>query len=394
MASIEHKLLGAAIHDRSLYDAVEGALKERGLSDYGQIIWDSVRDYYARDSASNSVDTELLGELLANKYSRSADNLRDILGDCQYDNSVSGNIRELVTTINRRGIGNSLVYHLDKGDEARSIALMNEYIGSELDEDEEIHFGADDPLGDQSRAGIERIPLFPAKLDARLQGGVFRQSQVCVFARPNTGKSTFCINTAVALAKNGYKVLYITNEEPVRVVVAGCIARFVNKSHVEVLQDPRRYHSAAVEAGLGNISFREFWPGTVPDIKRVLDIVKPDVLVLDQLYNMALQSKEGAVQAFGTFSSILRSIAKEREIISIVVTQAGESAEKKMILGQADIEWSNTGVCAQMDLMIGIAASDQMKSEGRLMLSFPRWKFGPQIEPFQVNVDYAQKKIT
>ena len=56
------------------------------------------------------------------------------------------------------------------------------------------------------------------------------------------------------------------------------------------------------------------------------------------------------------------------------VTQAGESAQNKLVLSMGDVEWSNTGIPGAADLMIGIGLDDEYLSTDKRMLSIPKNK--------------------
>ena len=113
---------------------------------------------------------------------------------------------------------------------------------------------------------------------------------------------------------------------------------------------------------------------------------KPDVLVLDQLRNLnmhqdnyVLKLEEAATQA--------RTWAKKYSCVVVSVTQAGDSASNKAVLDLGDVDYSNTGIPAQADVMIGLGANDHHARNGELVISLPKNKVSGNHEYFTVGVE-------
>jgi hypothetical protein len=89
----------------------------------------------------------------------------------------------------------------------------------------------------------------------------------------------------------------------------------------------------------------------------------------------------------------MRNIAKRRRVVVISVTQAGDSAANKSILDMGDVDFSNTGIPATADLMIGLGASFDDVKAGRMVLSLCKNKIGGRHAVIPVMVDYTLCKL-
>jgi KaiC/GvpD/RAD55 family RecA-like ATPase len=351
----------------------------------------SIEQYYDRDPKALSVDLEILHAQLAEQYPQSVEDLALFFGGLPAQ-ADEPNIKAWAREVNKSFLANELQIALAKKDDARIIKIMQSW--GKDDDIPTAYEGSMAPSHFFGAIGTQRIPLFPLQLNEKLDGGVFRQAQCLIMARPNVGKSTFAINTAACLARNGFRVLYMPNEDPHRIVISRLLSRFVGVPFLEIHKDQDPHHTVALSEGFDRLVVQEINPGSIQEIRAAVARYKPDVFIVDQIYKIAMESKDGAVQTFANISSGCRTIAKEFNCASILVTQVADAAKDKLFLAQEDVEWSNTGVCAQMDLMIGLAQSEDLQAQHKMMVSFPRWKWGEKPKPFTVNVDYQFNKIT
>ena len=221
-----------------------------------------------------------------------------------------------------------------------------------------------------------------------------RQSQVGVVARPDIGKSTVTINIAVQACIEGYKVVFFGNEDPDSVMILRAYTRFLKASRDKILSNPNGAYNAAMKRGLSNFTFISLSPGTMVEIEQHVKELKPDVIIVDQLRNMRVGSKDtGLTEALNTLAKEGRTLAKKYNLVSIVVTQAGDSASGKLILDYTDVEYSNTGFAAQLDLMIGVGQNATMKETGGAMLAFPKNKLTAPLAPFEVMMKYDTNEV-
>ncbi len=90
----------------------------------------------------------------------------------------------------------------------------------------------------------------------------------------------------------------------------------------------------------------------------------------------------------------MRNLAKKNDILVIGVTQAGDSGTNKLRLEMGDIDFSNTGMPAQMDLIIGVGSNEEYDSKSWRMISLPKNKLSGEHLYFPVMVDTKTSKVT
>ena len=75
------------------------------------------------------------------------------------------------------------------------------------------------------------------------------------------------------------------------------------------------------------------------------------------------------------------------------MTQAGDSAARKAVLDLGDVDYSNTGIPAQADLMVGLGANDHHAKNGEIVFSLPKNKISGVHEYFACAVEPQLSKI-
>ncbi|MCK5016220.1 MAG: AAA family ATPase, partial [Candidatus Peribacteraceae bacterium] len=236
------------------------------------------------------------------------------------------------------------------------------------------------------------IRVYPNELNDRIDGGLIPGNSVLVFARPNTGKTQFAINLTRGFIRDGRRVLYLINEEPKRQLLSRMISRLTNKVRTEIYSDVDAAVKEAKKNGLDNFFLEDINPGTFPQIRGLIEKVKPEILVIDQLRNLDVKS-DTRVNQLETAATEARNLAKRYGIVVISMTQAGDSAHNKLALEMNDVDFSNTGIPAQMDLMIGIGINQQFRDQNMRMISIAKNKITSDHSHFPVAVDEALSKM-
>ena len=96
------------------------------------------------------------------------------------------------------------------------------------------------------------------------------------------------------------------------------------------------------------------------------------------------ESRTNQLEAAATFA---RNMAIKHKMVSISATQAGDSARNKAILDMGDVDYSNTGIPAQADLMIGIGGTEEQESSGIRVLSLCKNKITGQHDNWPVRLN-------
>jgi Replicative DNA helicase len=98
--------------------------------------------------------------------------------------------------------------------------------------------------------------------------GLYRGNLGIIFARPETGKTTFCAFTAAQYIKQGKKVVYWANEEPAKKIKLRIIQSCLQKDKEEMRRD--------IE------SDRQVWQTLIKPHLTIMDSVGTSIEELDE----------------------------------------------------------------------------------------------------------------
>ena len=389
---MERNILSAIITNRGAFEYIRKVLRMEEFSTQGAIIFEKVKDFYDADDDAQTVDTTVLASVFDREYPKHADTFKGIV-DTLEEVPSPANIAQEVLKIKRHRIRQELAGALLENKDSVITSLMDQL--TELDAAEA--YEEDENEDRETFSGLEidnlletfkkenLIQLYPKSLNEKVEGGVIRQTHICVFARPEVGKSLFCINLACGFAIQGLKVLYLCNEDPVRSIALRSVSRLSGKTRREIEADPRAAEQAATEKGYKNIVFSSEF-STADDVRRLTAKYAPDCVIVDQIRNLK-GGGDGLTHSLETNSIRMREIAKRQNVLVVSVTQAGDSASNKLVLDQSDIDSSKTGLPATVDLLIGIGCNDAFESNGQRMASICKNKVTGNHDyfPFSIN---------
>jgi KaiC/GvpD/RAD55 family RecA-like ATPase len=385
----ERNILGSVINSRDAYEQVKHFVGREDLSEQGWFIWAGVVDYYDADAEASRVDSGILSENTARKVA--------VASLSEFDGSIPNIVADLLDH-KREVVGHRLAAAILSGDTPNG--LLTEYgellDATQLDEDtdaEDDRQGYDvESLVGNSFDSTGLIHVAPSSLNARLDGGVRPGHHLVLFARPEMGKTMMVIEMMAGFAAQNLTCLYIGNEDPITDINMRVVNRLSGMTKLEVLNKPKEADTKARENGYENIILHSACPGTPRGIQKLLEKYKPDVLVLDQLRNIntgndnyVLKLEEAATHA--------RNWAKKYSCVVVSVTQAGDSAANKAALDLGDVDYSNTGIPGQADVMIGLGANHNHKAAGELVISLPKNKISAVHEAFAVTTEPQLSKI-
>lgn len=184
------------------------------------------------------------------------------------------------------------------GGKGRSIVI------SDLDSDE--------PAPPRQSSGID-------ELDRVLGGGLVRGSAILVGGDPGIGKSTLLLQATASFAGQGLKCLYISGEE----------------ATAQVRMRAQRLGLSGAKVGLGAET-------NLRDILTTMDAQKPDLVVIDSIQTMWLDTVEsapGSVAQVRAASHELVTFAKKRGVAVVLVghvTKEGQIAGPRVIEHMVD----------------------------------------------------------
>jgi len=396
----EKHVLSSCIKSREAYEQIVKHVREADLSEQGNVVWVGIKDYYDTDPKAQCIDGAILGDALARavaveKHKHMFRQLVDGLHD--FDASPRNVVADLLAT-KRERVGQQLAAALLAGDEAGTLLEeYNEILDAKtLDEDSEEEdarqgYSVVELVStDFDRDSLVRI--YPESLNERLDGGVKPGHHITVFARPEMGKTMLVIEMMAGFARQGLTTLYIGNEDPIADINMRVVNRLANMDKLHVINTPEIADKKAREAGYETIVLKSLAPGTVREITALMEKYRPDVLVLDQLRNLNMHN-DNYVLALEAAAKQARQWAKRYSCVVVSVTQAGDSAAGKAVLDMGDVDWSNTGIPSQCDVMIAMGANEAQMKAGERMLSLPRNKVSGRHEYFAVSVEPHLSKV-
>lgn len=395
----ENHVLSSSIRSREAFERVVNHIERDDFTEQGWVIWSGIVEYYDADGSATTIDGEILSESICRHIpaDKHKELFRSIIGGLvQAEVSVPNVVSDLLAT-KRDRVGRQLAAALLDGSSPGE--LLNSYgellaaedLGEAEVTEERVGLSVSDLVADKFNTD-NLIKVMPESLNKRLGGGVKPGHHLILFARPEMGKTMMTIEMMAGFARQGLQVLYIGNEDPIDDINMRVVNRLSGMTKEEVLKDPTTADTKAREAGYENIVLAPLAPGTPREITQLIEKHQPAVLVLDQLRNLNM-SQDNYVLALENAAKQARQWAKRYSCVVVSVTQAGDSAARKAVLDMGDVDYSNTGIPSQADVMIGMGANAEHAKNGEVVLSLPKNKVSGIHEYFACGVQPHLSKI-
>jgi archaellum biogenesis ATPase FlaH len=185
-----------------------------------------------------------------------------------------------------------------------------------------------------------------------------------IFARPETGKTTFVSFLAKKFLEQGLTVAVWGNEEP------------AVRTKLRIIQS--YFKATRKELSEGRTKYSEVWGTQVADRLHVLDCVgttiqeiddwckinKPDIVFIDQLDKVKIAGKYNrGDEKLKEIYLQAREIAKRNKCLVWGVSQASAEAESMMHVEYQYLDNSKTGKAGEADLIIGIGRTGDRSPE-------------------------------
>lgn len=386
----EQHVLSSTIKSREAYDAIADHVSDTDFTDQGGIVWSNIVAYYEADGSCGSVDPELLAASISRGLS--ADKHRSM-----FDTIVT-NLAALDTSP-ENVVVDFLSHRRDQvGQELANALLTNGPVERLMGEYNALEYQTEfdtlalpevrqsysvEELVSEGFDSDNLIEVMPPSLNARLDGGVKRGHHIVLFARPEMGKTMTVIDMMAGFLRQGLTVLYIGNEDPIDDINMRVINRLSLMNKFQVLNSPKEAGTKAREAGYDSLIMAALAPGTAREVTQLIEAHAPDVLILDQLRNLNMHN-DNFVQKLEEAATQARQWAKRYSCVVVSVTQAGDSASGKAVLDLGDVDYSNTGIPAQADVMVGLGANQRNMDRGEIVFSLPKNKVSGKHEYFAV----------
>lgn len=395
---MERKILSSCAVDRSVFNKLEAIGYEEHLSDTGKIIFGEISSFYTTDSNAGSIDYDILQARLIRKYPRQQDLFTNLVELMKEDDVSAVNVLKECMSLAERNIGLKLSAAL-QSDSPDVRQLVEEYqdleakiFGAEASENVGTYNGVGiDELFSQD--GISsKLKMLPNSLNDRIGGGIEGGDNILIFARPECGKSLFAINAAAGFLMQGARVLYYGNEDPAQRMLRRFLSRLSGRTAKEIIETGEAALRRAEQRGYNNLYFVKGNRNSFPELTARIESIEPNVLIIDQLRHMET-GNDNRVQQLEEAAIRARGVASEYNIPVISVTQAGDSAEGKLVLGQGDVDYSNTGIPGAMDLMIGVGANEEFLRNDMRRISLPKNKLDNIHSSWDVLINPALSKV-
>jgi KaiC/GvpD/RAD55 family RecA-like ATPase len=391
----EKRILGTALKKREYWNRLQELLDKKQLSEPSKLIYDEISKYYELDPLAQECDKDSLEERLARTNPKHKEILLATFHSLE---EVSPeNLFYDLSELKRYEIGQKLAAALlagNKNEQVKElITLYNEITPEALaaKSSTSLYEGIDlnALLVKYTREG--RIKFMPRMLNEVLGGGVLRKNHVVIFGRPEIGKSTFLKELTAGFLWQKLKVLYVTNEDPAEVHQMRMLVRLTKMSEEEIEANPEQAQAIAGDRNIEKFMMLEVDSGTLDQIEEVVVEKSPDILIVDQIRNLNIKENNYVLQLEKAARGI-RILAKRYDLVGISVTQAGDSAEGKEILGMGDIDYSNTGIPGSCDLLMGFGGFSGENDYGFRTVSFPKNKISGVKTPirFKINTEMAR----
>lgn len=391
---MERMLLAAALRSRASYELISAHITLGKYSRAFQIVWDMVGNYYKRDGNAQIVQPDILLAFIEEtvRNPKHVAEFVDTIKEAWALDVSEVNVETVVLESRKAEVADELAVALTNREDTDE--LMEQYSAlksaSSLEElheqgtDEFSVYDLDDILRAEADATGKYI-IYPEAINDRLGGGAGGGHHIVVFARPETGKTALCISMACGLARQDAEGLYFGNEDRPQDLMVRCMSNLTGWTRNQILTNPEQAKDLATEHGLNNIRMISLAPGTPRQIEAFVKKYKPKWVVIDQLRNVAVKS-DSRVNQLEMAATFARNLAKKYNILVISVTQAGDSASFKEVLDMGDVDFSNTGIPAQADVMIGMGVTDALERQGLRMISLPKNKIGGDHAHFLVRI--------
>lgn len=397
------RVLGALLNSRSAYDTFVRVGDKSDFGGVASLVCDAIRQYYELDPAAQRVDRAIISERVCGSLNnpKHEDAYRSYLRDIPED--VSGpNVEFDLREVHKRSVGERLAVALTNGSpQEEKEKLAQEYqeacrsTGSvELDAEHGFLIGSKAFSDSYAQTTASPIKLWPKQLNDHIDGGAGAGNLIVVFAQPNTGKTLFGINLCCSFVRQGKRVLYLGNEEPVGRVRYRFMACLLRASVAALRKDTARAEELTAKRGGDNIAFVDIDAGCdAKQIERLVRAWRADCVIIDQMHKLRVAA-DSSVNMLEAQAAAGRDLAKRLGILVIVNTQAGMSASGKTVLNMTDVEGSKTGVAANADLMLGIGKTPDLWDNGMLELAICKNKLGSSHDHFSINVNKVTGEIT
>lgn len=394
---LERKLIAAALQDRGAYQTIAGSVVPDGFDEMVKPVWAAIVGFYERDGGAEKADPDLVGAAVSSghlnpkKGREMADLVRQMAAETVSLENVRAYVAQTIKDRAGMALASAIAGRKPEPEIAMALTEFSAALDAEVVEEAE----------EEGWAGIlrkqtdpsNRMLVSPRVLNQHIRGGVAPGHNVTIFGRPESGKTALAITMACGFARRGKRVLYVGNEDPIQDLMLRVITNLTGKTVDELAADPDRYEQEALAKGAANMVLKATAPGTIREVEALIKLHKPDVLFVDQLRNITSGKSDSYTQLLDKNAQAVRALGKRYSLVTVSITQAGDSASGRPILDMGDVDSSNTGIPGAADLMIGVGVTDELDRNGQRMLTLCKNKLGVVKPSVLVELDPYRSKM-
>ena len=185
-------------------------------------------------------------------------------------------------------------------------------------------------------------------------GSIRKGNFLFVFARPETGKTTFLASEVTHMVKQtDSPILWFNNEEQGDIVLTRCYQAALGLTIHELMKDRDTNERKFQELTNGNIKIYDSASIHRRDVERICESHRPALIVFDQIDKLQGFVGDREDLRLGNVYQWARELAKGFAPV-IGITQADGGAEGKQWLEMGDVMNAKTAKQAEADAIIGI----------------------------------------
>lgn len=203
-----------------------------------------------------------------------------------------------------------------------------------------------------------------------------------IFARPDTGKTSFIASEATHLASQLQGediILWVNNEEKASKVKLRTYQACLNTTTSSIVSNVDKAKELYKERGGTRIRIYDSATVSVSDIESLIKAHRPRIIIIDQGDKVSFY-KDGDLSNADRLQKLYqayRELAKKYDCDIITVGQANGEAEGRKWLEQGHMNNSKTGKPGELDYAIGIGTSFAEGDEDIRYIHICKNKYGP-----------------
>lgn len=391
----ENRLIAAAIQSREAFSSLSAVADKADFSRIGWLMWQEIDSYYDSDNNVESVDLPTIRDSIKVKWSKHFEQFYLILDDAEDEVSVPNVVGEYLRMKEdgiRSRLAEALLANADKEEIRGLIDKLLTITDTEEDEESDVIIGMDIEEVVEAVSPDNVISVWPPELAKRLDGGLVPGTQSVIYANTEVGKSLMAIAMTCHWLRHGYKVLYLGNEDPAKMMLMRIYSNLSGMNKQEIIAQPGAARQKANENGYNNLVFFDAAPGTIGELRRAIEKYDPDIFVVDQLANMQIGNLS-KVEKNEELAIALRKLAKKYDKVSLIVHQADNDAHGRLVLEKNNMHFSNVGLQSQMDVMIAMGMDSAFEQQNKRMITLTKNKISGDHSFFPINVDTTLSRV-